>query len=224
MHLFVDRKKTALLLTTSTLIALIAASFLTVFSIRTASAAPQGALQTTTYHSTAGHITLLSTTKPSHTTHPVPTPGTPAASGSGTPHTFAHLSIKGAHTAAAAHQGGTRPAASSLATSTKEGQLLHNFNGLSNQDQAVANGGPNFAVTPPDQGLCVGADPAAPGQTVVFEPINSAITETSTNGGSLTGNPLLGNNVLSFGQFWEPNAFSDPRSFTIGQQRPSFSR
>lgn len=213
MHLFAIRKKTALLLTTSALIALVAASFIAVFSIGTASAASRGALKANIYHGTAGHISLLSTTKPSNATHPVPTPGTPPATGLGTPHTFAHLSLKGAHTAAAARSNGGQPAAGSLTMNTKEGQLLHNFNGLSNQDQAVANGGPNFAVTPPDQGLCIGADPAAAGQTAVFEPINSAIAETSTNGGSLSGNPLLGNTVLSFGQFWEPNAFSDPRCF-----------
>lgn len=213
MYLFAVRKKTALLLTTGALITLVAASFVAAFSVGTAHAAPQGASKATTYHGTAGTVTLLSTTKPSKATHSVPTPGTPAATESGTPHTFARFSIKGARMAAAARSTSGQPAASSLTMNTKEGQLLHNFNGLSDQDQAVANGGPNFAVTPPDQGLCVGTDPGAPGQTAVFEPINSAIAETSTSGGPLSGNPLLGNNVLSFGQFWEPNAFSDPRCF-----------
>src|SRR5579885_3385130 len=213
MHLFAVRKKTALLLTTGALITLVAASFVAAFSVVASSRCPQGASKATTYHGTAGKVTLLSTTKPSKATHPVPTPGTPAATESGTPHTFARFSIKGARMAAAARSTSGQPAASSLTMSTKEGQLLHNFNGLSDEDQAEANGGPDFAVTPPDQGLCVGTDPGAPGQTAVFETINSAIAETSTSGGPLSGNPLLGNNVLSFGQFWEPNAFSDPRCF-----------
>lgn len=97
--------------------------------------------------------------------------------------------------------------------------LQHNFVGLTDFDQAVANGGVNHEVTPPDQGLCTGFDPGVPGQAVVFEPINSAIRETGVDGQHLPGHPLLGNQDVSFSHFWEPNAFSDPRCFFLPESR-----
>ncbi len=216
MHIFVARKKTALLLTT-VMIALVVASLVVGLSGKAAPAhaASNGQLNASVYHGTSASVTLLSTTKPSNATHPVPTAGSPAATGFGAPRAFTRISLQAQAQAraAAAARSIVKPTASSLAANTKEGQLLHNFNGLSDQDQAVANGGPNFAITPPDQGLCVGTDPGSPGQTAVFEPINSAVSETTTSGGPLSGHPLLGNTVVSFAQFWEPNAFSDPRCF-----------
>ena len=88
-----------------------------------------------------------------------------------------------------------------------EGSVLQNFNGLSNLDQENANGGPLGTLTPPDQGLCAGFDPLMNGHpAVVWEPINSAVAEYTPNGKLLAG-------PFSFAQFFEPNAFSDPRCF-----------
>jgi len=86
-------------------------------------------------------------------------------------------------------------------------QLTHNFNGLTDADQAAANGGPLFEVTPPDQGLCVGYDPTMGGEKVVFEPINSAVRETDVN-----GNPVRAD--LSLAElFADPLAEGDVRCF-----------
>ena len=90
------------------------------------------------------------------------------------------------------------------------GNLLHNFNGLSDADSAKVNGGGQ--TTPPDQGLCVGTDPGVPGK-VVFEAVNKVVRETAPNGGALPGKPLLGNHDFSLAGFFEPNAFTDPRCF-----------
>jgi hypothetical protein len=59
-------------------------------------------------------------------------------------------------------------------------RLVHNFNGLSNLDSDNLNG---FAITPPDQGLCVGRDSTLSGRpNAVWEPINLAARETTANG------------------------------------------
>lgn len=60
--------------------------------------------------------------------------------------------------------------------------VLASFNGLSDLQSDNLNG---FAVTPPDQGLCVGSDPTLGGTKAVFEPINLAVRETSVNGNLL---------------------------------------
>ena len=86
-------------------------------------------------------------------------------------------------------------------------QLSHNFNGLTDADQAAANGDPLFEVTPPDQGLCVGYDPTVGGEKVVFEPINSAVRETDVN-----GNPIRPDFSLAE-LFGDPSAEGDVRCF-----------
>lgn len=62
------------------------------------------------------------------------------------------------------------------------------------------------ALTPPDQGLCVGPDHTIKGAPdAVWEVVNSVAEETTKNGTVLTGpmnSPTL---------FQDPNAFSDPR-------------
>lgn len=89
-----------------------------------------------------------------------------------------------------------------------EGKLLHNFNGISDADQAAANGGIQFTVTPPDQGLCVGHDPSLSGNpTVVFESVNDAVAEYSPSG------KLLRPIFSQAGFLGDPFAFSDPRCF-----------
>jgi len=70
---------------------------------------------------------------------------------------------------------------------------LRAFNGLSDLDQANVNGGVLAGtVTPPDQGLCVGSDPTLAGSPkAVFEPINSAVRETSPSGTLLRADASL---------------------------------
>ena len=81
-------------------------------------------------------------------------------------------------------------------------QLSANFNGLSDADQAAANGGFLFEDTPPDQGLCVGY---LNGQKVVIELVNQAVRITDT-----AGNPLTADlNMATL--FQSPEPFSDPR-------------
>src|SRR5262245_10552162 len=54
------------------------------------------------------------------------------------------------------------------------------FNGLNFRDQRLANGGNQFSVEPPDQGLCVG-------NGFVVEPVNTVVRVYSTAGAPLTG-------------------------------------
>lgn len=91
-----------------------------------------------------------------------------------------------------------------------EGRLLHNFNGLSDKDQAALIGG---SVTPPDQGLCVGHDFSLPGNpTVVLEPINLAIAEYTPSGHLLFSESL-------FTLFNDPFATGDVRCFYDAQNK-----
>lgn len=214
MHLLATRKKAVFLLTTVAMIALVAASLIAGLSTLAHAASSHASSSMSTFHGTAGKVTVLSHTKPAHVTPAPPTPGTLAATKGNKPFAFTRTHLPSQARVAAATRQSAKPSASSLAMSTQEGQLLHNFNSISNLDQATANGDAQLAaVTPPDQGLCVGKDPGAPGQTAVFATVNSAIRETGVNGGPLSGHPLLGNLDFSFAQFWEPNAFSDPRCF-----------
>ncbi len=72
------------------------------------------------------------------------------------------------------------PASSSAGSG---GRVTHNFNGLSDLDSDNLNG---FAITPPDQGLCVGRDNTLSGHpNAVWEPINLAARETTANGTAL---------------------------------------
>jgi hypothetical protein len=210
MHLFATRKKLVFLLATVAMVMLVAASFIASFA-SLAHAAPSKAQVASTFHGTATHVTQISHAKPAHVTPPPPIPGTLAATKGNKPYAFTRTHLPSAGRVAAATRQSIKPLAAS--TSISEGGLRHNFNGLSNLDQAAANGDAALdAVTPPDQGLCVGTDPAS-GHSVVFETINSAIDETATDGGPISAPSLLGNQIFSFAQFWEPNAFSDPRCF-----------
>jgi hypothetical protein len=59
-------------------------------------------------------------------------------------------------------------------------RVSHNFNGVSDLDSDNLNG---FAITPPDQGLCVGRDNTLSGHpNAVWEPVNIAARETTANG------------------------------------------
>lgn len=80
------------------------------------------------------------------------------------------------------------------AGTAQAGNVVANFNGVSDDDNHAANG---FHVTPPDQGLCVGAAgplkhaglPLGVGnqKSVVVEPVNDAWSVYSTNGTLLFG-------------------------------------
>ena len=104
--------------------------------------------------------------------------------------------------------GAAAAAAATVAASTAGGGVSRNgvssaFNGLSDLDSDNLNG---FPVTPPDQGLCVGYDSTlAASPKVVFEPINLAERETSTNG------TLLRPDVSLATLFQDPYAEGDVR-------------
>jgi hypothetical protein len=59
-------------------------------------------------------------------------------------------------------------------------ELSLNFDGLNHRDQRLANGGNQWSLEPPDQGLCVG-------NGYVVEVVNSVIRVWNTNGSALTG-------------------------------------
>jgi hypothetical protein len=82
------------------------------------------------------------------------------------------------------------------------GSVVNAFDGLNDLTNDQLFG----AVTPPDQGLCVGPDQTIKGAPdAVWEVVNEVGQETTTNGTILTG-PL---NLPTL--FQDPNAFSDPR-------------
>jgi len=58
--------------------------------------------------------------------------------------------------------------------------VLNSFNGLNHRQQRLANGGNQFTLEPPDQGLCAG-------NGVVMEIINDVMTVYSPAGTALTG-------------------------------------
>jgi hypothetical protein len=66
------------------------------------------------------------------------------------------------------------------ATSTPSPRLLRSIDGLNHRDQRTANGGNQFSLEPPDQGLCVG-------NGFVLETINDVLRVYDTKGNPLTG-------------------------------------
>lgn len=73
------------------------------------------------------------------------------------------------------------PTVSSSTVAGSNPELALSFNGMNHFDQRfVANGGNQFSLEPPDQGLCVG-------NGYVVETINSVIRVWNTNGNALTG-------------------------------------
>ena len=72
------------------------------------------------------------------------------------------------------------PAVNSANLSTAHGNLGTSFNGLTLRQQRLANGGNQFTVEPPDQGLCVG-------NGYVLESVNDVLNVYSTSGKSLLG-------------------------------------
>jgi hypothetical protein len=69
---------------------------------------------------------------------------------------------------------------SQLAMAKSNPQLLVHFQGLDHRDQRLANGGNQFSLEPPDQGLCAG-------NGKVVEVVNDALRVYDTAGNDLTG-------------------------------------
>ncbi len=91
---------------------------------------------------------------------------------------------------------------SAIAGSNPE-QVL-NFSGLNHRDQRLANGGNQFSLEPPDQGLCVG-------NGYVVEAINSVLRVWDTSGNALTG-------VQDLNTFFRYPAAFNRTTFTIGPE------
>ena len=72
------------------------------------------------------------------------------------------------------------PTVPSSAIAGSNPELALSFNGLNHRDQRLANGGNQFSLEPPDQGLCVG-------NGYVVEVVNSVLRVWSTSGAPLTG-------------------------------------
>lgn len=197
MHL-ATRSKVSILLSTVTLLGIVGALLVTFIS-HNAPTHAAAAATTAQYHGTASTVTNYATSTPTKNHRKAQNHGK---------HMIPRRSLARSATANT-----LKPGTSDGGVTTVEGKLVHNFNGLSDINQAAVNGGPGVGeLTPPDQGLCIGIDPGVSGK-VVFEPVNSAIRETSVDGTALSGHPLLGNMDVSFANFWEPGAFSDPRCF-----------
>jgi hypothetical protein len=67
-----------------------------------------------------------------------------------------------------------------LAVANSNPRLLVHFQGLDHRDQRLANGGNQFSLEPPDQGLCAG-------NGKIVEVVNSALRVYDTAGNDLTG-------------------------------------
>ncbi|HVS07522.1 MAG TPA: hypothetical protein VHK65_15345 [Candidatus Dormibacteraeota bacterium] len=79
-------------------------------------------------------------------------------------------------------------------------KIVTSFNGLIHRDQRTANGGNQFSVEPPDQGLCVG-------NGYVLETVNDVMNVYSSSGASLKG-------VTDLNSFYgyAPQVIRTPRS------------
>ena len=145
-----------------------------------ASAAPSAAAGSASYHGTFGSAKRLTQAA---SISSLPTVAFKA--GTQGPRVLTPIRPKGTSTVGAAN--------AATADATALGNLngaFRAFNGLSDLDQANLNAG--IAVTPPDQGLCVGRDPTLTGRPkAVFEPINSAVRETSASGALLRSDASL---------------------------------
>ena len=171
-----------------------------------ASAAPTAA-GSATYHGTPGSAQRLTRAASISSL-----PRVASSFGNEGPRVLTPLHTRGTSTAGAADA-----AASGASTMNGPKGTLRAFNGLSDLDQANLNGGVAAGtVTPPDQGLCVGGDPSLAGHPkAVFEPINSAVRETSPSGKQLRADANLAT------LFQDPFAEGDVRCL-YDQQTQSF--
>jgi len=74
----------------------------------------------------------------------------------------------------------TSPRVDSSPIARSNPELFTSFNGLNIRDQRLANGGNQFTVEPPDQGLCAG-------NGYVMESVNDVLRVYDTSGNPLTG-------------------------------------
>ncbi len=72
----------------------------------------------------------------------------------------------------------TSPSANSAQLTKADPELVKSFNGIDHRDQRLANGGNQFSLEPPDQGLCAG-------NGFVFETVNDALRIYNYSGKSL---------------------------------------
>ena len=122
-----------------------------------------------------------------------PAGSSPAAGNTAAPTASANAAVSGTVSAAGSASGSGHSGVS----------IVQRFNGLSDLDSDNLNG---FAVTPPDQGLCIGRDHTlADSPKAVWEPINLAARETSVNG------TLLQPDVNLATLFQDPYAEGDVR-------------
>jgi len=89
----------------------------------------------------------------------------------------------------------SRPAASdptvtSAIVSSSVANVGTSFNGLTHRDQRLANGGNQFSLEPPDQGLCVG-------NGFILETVNDVLRVYNTSGSALT-DPIDLNTFLGY--------------------------
>ena len=78
------------------------------------------------------------------------------------------------------HKNLDTPVVGTSAVAGSNPEVALGFTALNHRDQRLANGGNQFSIEPPDQGLCVG-------NGYVVEAINSVIRVWSTGGVALTG-------------------------------------
>ena len=81
----------------------------------------------------------------------------------------------------------TAPSASSAQQTPAGTELVKSFNGINHRDQRLANGGNQFSLEPPDQGLCAG-------NGFVFETVNDALRIYDSSGKPLT--PVIALNAF----------------------------
>ncbi len=109
--------------------------------------------------------------------------------------------------AARVHSAGITAAGYTVGTT--EVSPVHQFNGLSDLDQATLNGAAGtFDVTPPDQGLCVGQVSGIKGNLVV-EMVNSAVVFATPTGTPVLAAPLFALFNDNFAQ-GDPRCLYDP--------------
>ena len=170
----------------SLIAALGALCYLAILPATAAMAAPAAGSAATTYQGTPGSAARLtqaasvsSFTKVSSAfQNQGPQAFTPFRSPGGADPAAASAAAQAPSMSANASVSGTvNPASGSGGSGAR---VIHNFNGLSDLDSDNLNG---FAITPPDQGLCVGRDSTLSGRpNAVWEPINLAARETTANG------------------------------------------
>jgi hypothetical protein len=126
----------------------------------------------------------------------------PAIENAQTPRALTRAMSPGGADPAARATGAGAPTVSAANSARGRGSVTNAFDGLNDLTNDQLYG----ALTPPDQGLCVGPDHTIKGTPdAVWEVVNQVGQETTKGGTILTG-PL---NLPTL--FQDPNAFSDPR-------------